>query len=139
MKKINFLFGIHNHQPVGNFEHVFEECFQNSYLPFIEILERHPGIKISLHTSFLKSQSKAEWCVSLQVSIRKNRDRYRASQYYPSISISILNPIHPLRSQTHSIPIVSIYIEDQLSLELILLKSTMQHSSPEVKIGRAHV
>ena len=51
MKKINFLFGIHNHQPVGNFEHVFEECFQNSYLPFIEILERHPGIKISLHYS----------------------------------------------------------------------------------------
>ena len=51
MKKINFLFGIHNHQPVGNFEGVFKDCFQKSYLPFIEVLERHPGIRISLHYS----------------------------------------------------------------------------------------
>lgn len=51
MKKVNFLFGIHNHQPVGNFEGVFKDCFQKSYLPFIEILERHPGIRISLHYS----------------------------------------------------------------------------------------
>ncbi len=51
MKKINFLFGIHNHQPVSNFEGVFKDCFQKSYLPFIEVLERHPGIRISLHYS----------------------------------------------------------------------------------------
>ncbi|MBI3814096.1 MAG: DUF1926 domain-containing protein [Nitrospinae bacterium] len=51
MKKINFLFGIHSHQPVGNFEAVFEDSFKKCYLPFIEILERHPKIRISIHHS----------------------------------------------------------------------------------------
>jgi len=51
MKKIKFAFAIHNHQPIGNFEHVFEHAFAHSYLPFLEILERHPRFKISLHFS----------------------------------------------------------------------------------------
>lgn len=51
MKTVNFLFGIHNHQPVGNFDHVFEEAFQRSYLPFIEVLERYPSVAMSLHYS----------------------------------------------------------------------------------------
>jgi hypothetical protein len=51
MKKVKFAFAIHNHQPVGNFEHVFEHAFTHSYLPFLEILERHPRFKIGLHFS----------------------------------------------------------------------------------------
>ena len=51
MKKIKFAFAIHNHQPIGNFEHVFEHAFIHSYLPFLEILERRPRFKISLHFS----------------------------------------------------------------------------------------
>jgi hypothetical protein len=51
MKKIKFAFAIHNHQPVGNFQHVFEYAYGHSYLPFLEILQRHPGFKISLHFS----------------------------------------------------------------------------------------
>ncbi len=51
MKKIKFSFVIHNHQPIGNFEHVFEHAFTHSYLPFIEILERYPRFKIGLHFS----------------------------------------------------------------------------------------
>jgi len=49
MKKIKFVFGIHNHQPIGNFDFVFEEAYQKSYLPFLQILEKHPKIRISLH------------------------------------------------------------------------------------------
>lgn len=49
MKKINFLFGIHCHQPVGNFESVFEDAYNKSYLPFIEILEKFPKIKMTVH------------------------------------------------------------------------------------------
>lgn len=51
MKKVNFLFGVHCHQPVGNFEHIIEEAYQKSYLPFIKVLERHPRIKFSVHYS----------------------------------------------------------------------------------------
>ncbi len=42
---------LHNHQPIGNFDHVFEQAFQDSYLPFLEVFERYQGLKISLHTS----------------------------------------------------------------------------------------
>jgi 4-alpha-glucanotransferase len=51
MKKINFVFGIHNHQPVGNFDSVFEEAYQKSYLPFLELVEKHPKIKIAYHNT----------------------------------------------------------------------------------------
>lgn len=51
MKKINLCLGIHNHQPVGNFDFVFEDAFQRAYLPFQEVLERHPKIKIAQHFS----------------------------------------------------------------------------------------
>ncbi len=49
MPKVQFIFAIHNHQPVGNFEFVAEEAYQKAYLPFVGVLERHPKIKITLH------------------------------------------------------------------------------------------
>jgi hypothetical protein len=48
---IHFIFGIHNHQPVGNFPHVFREAYDKAYLPFLEVLEKHTGIPLSLHNS----------------------------------------------------------------------------------------
>ena len=42
---------IHAHQPIGNFEDVFEKCYQNSYLPFVQMLEKHPGVRLGLHYS----------------------------------------------------------------------------------------
>ncbi len=42
MKKINFLFGVHCHQPVGNFPEVFKQAYYDSYLPFMEMMEAHP-------------------------------------------------------------------------------------------------
>ncbi|MBT3251081.1 MAG: DUF1926 domain-containing protein [Candidatus Marinimicrobia bacterium] len=48
---MKFIFGIHNHQPVGNFDFVFEEAYQNSYRPFIEMVERFSFLHFSLHVS----------------------------------------------------------------------------------------
>lgn len=42
---------LHAHQPVGNFEDVFERCYQRAYLPFIQHLERHEKIRAALHYS----------------------------------------------------------------------------------------
>lgn len=42
---------LHNHQPIGNFEGVFEAAYQDSYLPFLEVFEPYERLKISLHTS----------------------------------------------------------------------------------------
>jgi hypothetical protein len=49
MKSVQLAFAVHNHQPIGNFESVFEEAYQRSYLPFLDVLERHPGIRFTQH------------------------------------------------------------------------------------------
>ncbi|MFH1824680.1 MAG: alpha-amylase/4-alpha-glucanotransferase domain-containing protein [Candidatus Firestonebacteria bacterium] len=51
MKKVNFILGIHNHQPVGNFDFVFEDALKKAYLPFLEILKKFSFLKICLHNS----------------------------------------------------------------------------------------
>ena len=43
--------GIHNHQPVGNFQAIFEEAHQRAYLPFLNLLQAHRSIRLSLHQS----------------------------------------------------------------------------------------
>jgi hypothetical protein len=47
--KIHLALGLHNHQPIGNWDRVIEDGYQNSYLPFIDVLERHPRIRVSIH------------------------------------------------------------------------------------------
>ncbi len=42
---------LHNHQPIGNFDNVFEQAYQDSYLPFLDVFEPYESLKISLHTS----------------------------------------------------------------------------------------
>jgi alpha-amylase len=44
-----FGFGLHNHQPVGNFDFIFEEAYHKAYLPFLETLEPFEGIKVTQH------------------------------------------------------------------------------------------
>ncbi len=42
---------LHNHQPIGNFDGVFEQAYQDSYLPFLDVFEPYEQLQISLHTS----------------------------------------------------------------------------------------
>ena len=48
---IRLLLGFHAHQPVGNFEHVIDDAVRRCYHPFLQILERHPRVRFSLHVS----------------------------------------------------------------------------------------
>lgn len=45
------LWAVHDHQPVGNFGFVFENAYRQAYLPFVEVLERHPSIGVDFHFS----------------------------------------------------------------------------------------
>jgi len=49
--KFQLVLLIHAHQPVGNFDDVLESAYKHSYLPFIELLARHPSIRLGLHYS----------------------------------------------------------------------------------------
>ncbi|HEX2612222.1 MAG TPA: alpha-amylase/4-alpha-glucanotransferase domain-containing protein [Fibrobacteria bacterium] len=48
---IHLLFAVHNHQPVGNFDFIFERAYDRAYKPFLDVLEKHPGVRISIHFS----------------------------------------------------------------------------------------
>lgn len=49
--RLKLLFGIHIHQPLGNFLFVFEKLYQTCYRPFLEIMSDHPALKFSFHSS----------------------------------------------------------------------------------------
>jgi len=51
MSKVYFLFGIHNHQPVGNDPFVFNKALEDCYAPFLDILKNFPEIKCNIHIS----------------------------------------------------------------------------------------
>jgi alpha-amylase len=48
---VKLILALHNHQPVGNFDSVLEEGYALSYKPFFDVLERHPGLRVSAHFS----------------------------------------------------------------------------------------
>jgi len=45
------VFGVHFHQPVGNFDHVFEQHVRDVYRPFLERLSEHGFFPIAVHLS----------------------------------------------------------------------------------------
>ncbi|HEV2245531.1 MAG TPA: alpha-amylase/4-alpha-glucanotransferase domain-containing protein, partial [Terriglobia bacterium] len=51
LNRISLALVVHSHQPVGNFDHVFEEAYQKAYRPFVQTLLRHPRIRMGLHFS----------------------------------------------------------------------------------------
>jgi len=50
MNSIRLCLVLHNHQPVGNFDGVFEQAYQDSYRPFLDVFEQY-DLPIALHTS----------------------------------------------------------------------------------------
>ena len=58
--RVRLVLALHNHQPIGNFDGVFEQSFQESYAPFLNMLDEFPDIRFSLHTS----GSLLEWLVA---------------------------------------------------------------------------
>jgi 4-alpha-glucanotransferase len=50
-QKMTLLLVLHAHQPVGNFDHVFEQAVEECYRPVIQTLAAYPGIRCGLHFS----------------------------------------------------------------------------------------
>ncbi len=42
---------LHNHQPIGNFDGVFESAYQDSYRAFLDVFEDYVNLPIGLHVS----------------------------------------------------------------------------------------
>src|SRR5579859_2672168 len=84
---------IHNHQPVGNFPWVFQQVYEESYLPMIEALERHPKVRLSLHYtgSLLDWMEETQPAFLKRISALVQRDQVEivSGGYYEPILPSI--------------------------------------------------
>jgi 4-alpha-glucanotransferase len=50
-KSVSLLFGVHAHQPAGNFESVLDDAHARCYKPFLETLHRYPDFRFAVHFS----------------------------------------------------------------------------------------
>ena len=50
-RKVSLLFGVHAHQPAGNFPEVIDDAHRRCYQPFIETLYRYPDFRFAMHFS----------------------------------------------------------------------------------------
>lgn len=112
-KHIRLALVLHNHQPIGNFEHVFEQAYQDSYLPFLEVYRRFPGLAISLHTSgclmdWLQA-AHPEYVDALGELVGEGRLEIIGGAYYEAILAML-----PSRDRVGQITAYSRWLEDRL-------------------------
>jgi len=82
----------HNHQPVGNFERVFDRAFRECYEPLLTELSRHPRFKFSLHFSgplweYMERREKASWKLTGDMAARGQAELLGGGFYEPILSI----------------------------------------------------
>jgi 4-alpha-glucanotransferase len=89
MNIVNFVFAVHNHQPIGNFDTVFEEAYQKAYGSFLDVLERYPSIKFTQHftgplLAWLQHHH-PEFVERLQELVRTGQLELLTGAYYESV------------------------------------------------------
>src|SRR6266446_7462277 len=84
---------LHNHQPVGNFPWVFQQVYEEAYLPMIVALERHPAVRLSLHyTGSLLDwleEAHPEFLERIAKLVQRNQVEMVSGGYYEPILPSI--------------------------------------------------
>src|SRR5215469_557224 len=90
-KSIHLGLLLHNHQPVGNFPWVFQQVYQDAYLPMIEALERHPGVRLSLHYT----GSLFDWLAQVQPAFLQRIDQLVQRKQVEIVGGGYYEPILP--------------------------------------------
>jgi alpha-amylase len=110
------LFGVHNHQPVGNFAEVFKKATRYCYQPFVNTLYRYPQIKATIHFSgslidwMLKDAP--EVLAKIKEMVKRGQIEILSGGYYEPIL-----PIIPERDRIGQINMLSSFIKDYFEYE----------------------
>jgi alpha-amylase len=116
VKKVNFIFGVHNHQPVGNFGHVFEALYHQSYEPFLHILHRHPGVKCTFHVTgplleWIEANRPAYFKMLKEMAHRGQVEFFTGGMYEPILAIL------PDRDKVGQIRMLTDYLQKHFQVE----------------------
>jgi hypothetical protein len=110
--KLHLILAFHNHQPVGNFDDVLEDCFRKCYQPFLETLLAHPGIKVVLHYSghllLWMKEKHPEALDMIRTLLRTQRAEILSGGFYEPI-LSVL----PEKDRTLQLDAYSEFIADE--------------------------
>ena len=116
MKTINLILGNHNHQPVGNFDFVFESTYQKAYKPFLDMLEKYKEIKFNFHyTGSLLSwieKNHPEHIEKLKNLAKEKRIEIQSGGFYEPIMPSI-----PDKDKDIQIKKLNDYIKDKFKVK----------------------
>ncbi len=109
---VRFCFLLHNHQPIGNFDGVFEDAYQDSYLPYLDLFEQF-DLPMALHTSgpLLEwmDQNHPEYLDRLADLVSRGRIEIVGGAFYEPILTMI-----PRRDRIGQIRTFSEYLENRL-------------------------
>jgi 4-alpha-glucanotransferase len=116
LKKINLILGIHNHQPVGNFDFVFEEAYQKSYSPFMKVNEDHPQIKLAQHYTGILfewiDKNHPEFIKRLKKRVKQNKIEMLTGGFYEPILATI-----PDEDKVGQIKKLSSFVKEKIGYE----------------------
>ena len=109
--RIRLVLALHDHQPIGNFDGVFEAACRDSYAPLLDVLERYPTLPIVLHTS----GSLLEWLVDrhpeyidrVRGFVKRGQIEILGGPFYEPILAAI-----PRRDRVGQMSAYSRYLED---------------------------
>jgi hypothetical protein len=80
---------MHNHQPVGQSDEVFEEIYERTYELMIGALERHPGVRLGIHyTGSLLDwlrESKPDFMRRIRALVARGQVEVLSGGYYEPI------------------------------------------------------
>jgi alpha-amylase/alpha-mannosidase (GH57 family) len=92
---------IHNHQPTGNFDEVFEHAYKHAYLPLLATLMKHRKIKFGIHNSGILmewiAKKHPEFCEMLKEAAKNGQADILTSAYGEPILTFI--PAHDVIEQ----------------------------------------
>ena len=113
---VRLVFGIHFHQPVGNFDHVISDAYDRCYLPFLKEMANHPSLKFSLHTTGPLLQwledNKPEWFDLVKNLIENGQTEILGGGFYEPIISSI-----PYEDKIGQIGKMRDYIKDKFGVD----------------------
>ncbi|MBN2120889.1 MAG: DUF1926 domain-containing protein [Candidatus Omnitrophica bacterium] len=113
MSKLYLIFGVHNHQPVGNFDHIFLKAYQECYFPFFKTLAKYTKIRCNTHISgplwdWILENKKAEFMPLLKSLRKNNQVEFLGGGYYEPIL-----PIIPEEDCLNQIELMSKFLKKE--------------------------
>ncbi len=91
-QRVSLLFGVHAHQPVGNFSNVLMDAHVRCYRPFLQVLHRYPDFRFAVHFSgwlldYLMRQFPEDMALLQEMVARQQVELFGAGDTEPVLAV----------------------------------------------------